>query len=96
MAAGNFLFSRAEDQARRDLQLMAANFLEPLLKYDYDWINGFVLRWGEEHPEVVRLAAIGPEGRDLMVFRRPREGERVFLVEEKVLFEELRTSLDRA
>ena len=83
----DFLFSRAEDQARRDLQLMAANFLEPLLKYDYGWINGFVLRWGEEHPEVVRLAAVDPEGRDLMVFRRHREGERAFLVEEKVLFQ---------
>ncbi|MFA6901346.1 MAG: PAS domain-containing sensor histidine kinase [Desulfurivibrionaceae bacterium] len=83
----NFLFSRAENQARRDLQLMAANFLEPLLKYDYDWINGFVLRWGEEHPEVVRLAAVGPEGRDLFAFNRPREGEKAFLVEEKVLFQ---------
>ncbi len=83
----NFLFSRAENQAHRDLQLMAANFLEPLLKYDYDWINGFVLRWGEEHPEVVRLAAIGPEGRDLVAFSRPREGARAFLVEEKVLFQ---------
>ena len=83
----NFLFSRAEDQARRDLQLMAANFLEPLLKYDYDWMNRFVLRWGEDHPEVVRLAAVGSEGRDLVVFSRPREGGRVFLVEEKVLFQ---------
>ncbi|MFH1020745.1 MAG: hypothetical protein V1782_09105 [Pseudomonadota bacterium] len=52
----NFLFSRAENQARRELQLMAADFLEPLLKYDYDWINGFLLRWGEEHPEVVTSA----------------------------------------
>jgi len=83
----SFLFSRAEDQARRDLQLMAANFLEPLLKYDYDWINGFVLRWGEEHPEVVRLAAVDPEGRDLVVFSRPSEGAKAFLVEEKVLFQ---------
>jgi len=84
----NFLFSRAEDQARRDLQLMAANFLEPLLKYDYDWINRFVLRWGEEHPEVVRLAAVSPEGRDLVAFARPSAGARAFLVEEKVVFQD--------
>jgi PAS domain S-box-containing protein len=85
----NFLFSRAENQARRDLQLMAANFVEPSLKYDYDWINGFVLRWGEEHPEVVRLAAIGQDGRDLFAFSRPRQEEtRDFLVEEKVLFQD--------
>ena len=83
----NFLFSRAEDQARRDLQLMAANFLEPRLQYDYDWINGFIQRWGEEHPEVVRLAAVGSEGRDLVAFSRLREGVKVFLVEEKVLFQ---------
>ena len=83
----NFLFSRAEDQARRDLQLMAANFLEPLLKYDYDWISGFVLRWGEEHPEVVRLAAVGPQGQELFAFNRPREGAKAFLVEEKVFFQ---------
>jgi len=83
----SFLFSRAEEQARRDLQLMAANFLEPILKYDYVWINGFVLRWGEEHPEVVRLAAIGPEGKELIVFRRPSEGAKTFLVEEKLLFQ---------
>jgi len=83
----NFLFARAEDQARRDLQLMAANFLEPILKYDYDWINRFVLGWGKEHPEVVRLVAIGPEGRELIAFSRPRVGASVFLVEEKVLFQ---------
>lgn len=83
----SFLFSRAEEQARRDLQLMAANFLEPLLKYDYDWINRFVLRWGEEHPEVVRLAAVSPEGQDLAVFSRPREGAKAFWVEEKVVFQ---------
>ena len=83
----NFLFSRAEEQVRRDLQLMAVNFLEPSLKYDYDWINGFVRRWGEEHPEVVRLAAIDPEGRDLFAFSRPGEGAKVFLVEEKVHFQ---------
>ena len=82
-----FLFSRAEDQARRDLQLMAANFLEPLLKYDYAWINGFVQRWGEEHQEVVRLAAVDAEGRELVGFSRPQEGARAFLVEEKLLFQ---------
>lgn len=83
----NFLFSRAEEQARRDLQLMAANFLEPLLKHDYDWINSFLLRWGEEHPEVVRLVAVGPEGGDLIVFSRPSEGERAFQAEEEVVFQ---------
>jgi len=83
----NFLFSRAESQAHRDLQLMAANFLEPILKYDYDWINRFVLRWGEEHPEVARLAVIGPEGRDLITFSRDRDGTRAFLAQEKVQFQ---------
>lgn len=84
----NFLFSHAEEQARRDLQLMAANFLEPSLKHDYDWINSFILRWGEEHPEVVRLAAVGPDGRDLLFFNRSREGgARVFLVEEEIVFQ---------
>ena len=83
----NFLFSQAQDQARSELQLMAGNFLDPLLKYDYDWINGFVLRWGEEHHEVVRLAAVGAEGRELVVFSRPREGAKVSYLEEKVLFE---------
>jgi PAS domain S-box-containing protein len=83
----NFLFSRAEDQAHRDLQLMAANFLEPLLKYDYAWINGFVQRWGEDHQEVVRLAAVDAAGRELVVFSRPQEGARAFLVEEDLLFQ---------
>jgi len=83
----NFLFSQAQDQARSDLQLMAGNFLDPLLKYDYDWIHSFVLRWGEEHHEVVRLAAVGAEGRELVVFSRPREGVKVSFLEKKVLFE---------
>ncbi|HIJ90530.1 MAG: PAS domain-containing sensor histidine kinase [Desulfobulbaceae bacterium] len=81
----NFLFSRAENQARRDLQLMAANFLEPLLQGDYDRIKGFVLRWGKEHPEVVHLAVVGSDGRELFAFNRPKDGERTFLVEEKLL-----------
>ncbi len=81
----NFLFSRAENQARRDLQLMAANFLEPRLKDDHEGIKGFILRWGEEHPEVMRLAATGSDGRDLVTFSRPKDGARAFLVEEKVI-----------
>ncbi|MDG4476354.1 PAS domain-containing sensor histidine kinase [Thiovibrio frasassiensis] len=83
----DFLYSRAENQARRDLQLMAANFIEPLIKYDYESITRFILRWGEEHPEVVRLAAVGPAGRDLITFSRPKEEGKFFLVEEKVRFQ---------
>lgn len=83
----NFLFSRAENQAHRDLQLMAANFLEPLLIYDYDWIKSFVLRWGKEHPEVLWLAAIDPEGRELVSFSRSGDEAKTFLVEEKAVFQ---------
>ena len=83
----NFLYSAAQHQARRDLQLIATYILDPLLKDDYPWMGRFLRRWGEEHPEVVRLAAMSPAGVELVSFNRPSPESALFQVEQDVRYQ---------
>jgi len=82
----NFLVADAENLARRDLHLMSSFFLDPLLRHDYELVQRILRQWGEEHPEVVRIDAILPNGKSLVSFSRPSQGEMVFQAEREVAF----------
>ncbi|HSR36619.1 MAG TPA: PAS domain-containing protein, partial [Desulfurivibrionaceae bacterium] len=81
-----FLLENAREQASRDLQLMGTFVLDPLLAYDFVWVDQFMSRWGKDHAEVIELAAVLPNGTTAVNFRRsPPEGAS-FLVSHRVDF----------
>ncbi len=66
-----FLLENAREQASRDLQLMGAFVVDPLLAYDFLWVDQFMTRWGKDHAEVIELTAVLPNGATVVNFRRP-------------------------
>lgn len=82
----NFLTEAAESQARRDLILLGSYSVEPLLGYDYTAVHRFLKQWGEEHPEVLRLAAIAPNSESTLVFERPAQPGKTYELYQRVSF----------
>jgi len=81
-----FLLENARAQASRDLQLMGAFVIDPLLAYDFLWVDQFMTRWGKEHAEVIELAAIIPSGVAVVNFQRPAPGGESFQLSHRVDF----------
>ncbi|MGV1099334.1 PAS domain-containing sensor histidine kinase [Thiovibrio sp. JS02] len=84
----DFLLAEAENQIRRDLQLISLSLRDPLLANDHLRISRFLSQWGDEHPEVVRLAAVLPSGGELLSLQRPVASGETFRVERKVSFQD--------
>ncbi|MEW6500773.1 MAG: PAS domain-containing sensor histidine kinase [Thermodesulfobacteriota bacterium] len=81
-----FLLADAREHARRDLQLMGTFVVDPLLAYDFLWVDQFMTRWGKEHGEVIELVAVLPNGAAMVNFRRPAGQDAVFQVSHRVDF----------
>lgn len=79
-----FLLENARKQASRDLQLMGAFVVDPLLAYDYLWVDQFMTRWGQDHTEVIDLVAILPNGATVVSFQRPSPPGSSFQVSHQV------------
>lgn len=81
-----FLLENAREQASRDLQLMGAFVIDPLLEYDFLWVDQFMTRWGRDHAEVIELTAVLPNGATVVKFQRPPAAGSSFLVSHRVDF----------
>ncbi|MEW6593435.1 MAG: ATP-binding protein [Thermodesulfobacteriota bacterium] len=81
-----FLLENARQQASRDLQLMGAFVVDPLLSYDFLWVDQFMTRWGRDHAAVIELSAVLPNGATVVNFRRPPPEGASFMVSHRVDF----------
>ncbi len=81
-----FLLENAREQASRDLQLMGAFVVDPLLAYDFLWVDQFMTRWGRDHAEVIELTAVLPNGTTVVEFQRPPLAGSSFLVSHRADF----------
>jgi len=82
----NFLMQNAESRLKRDLELVGDFIVDPLLEYDYSWVDQFVKRWAGDHGEILELRVTLPNGMDLVRFERPPESSASFRVTQEVRF----------
>jgi signal transduction histidine kinase len=76
----------AATHAKTELELVATFVTEPMLRYQFAYVEQFVLQWGEENKDVVLFRAFTPTGNLLTEYRRDRWTEHALEVRQKVVF----------
>lgn len=76
-----------EARANSEIALVAAMVTEPMLRYQFDYIEQFVKLWGAGNDRIISLQALSPEGIILVSFERNKSTKHVFPVEKTILFD---------
>lgn len=76
-----------EARANSEISLVAALVTEPMLRYQFDYIEQFVHVWGMENDRLVSLKAISPDGVALATYERKNAPKHVLHTEKTIFFE---------
>lgn len=74
-----------EIRADSEISLVAAMVTEPMLRYQFDYVEQFVRLWGVENDRIISLKTLSPDGVVLASYENKKSPEH-FLRKEKVIF----------
>jgi putative nucleotidyltransferase with HDIG domain len=81
------LMAQIHERAGEELAQAATFMTEPLLRYRFSDIELFIQQWSANNSEVVRFAALTPQGHTLTVFERPTDSPHLLVRERRIEFE---------
>ena len=76
----------ADARARTEMELVATFVTEPMLRFQFAYVEQFIQQWGEKNADVVLFRAVTPTGNLLTEYRRETGTEHPLEVKEKVVF----------
>ncbi len=82
----NLLVKEARHNVAHELQLIDTFARETLFRHDYAALKHFLIRWGEEYPDILEIKAVDPQGSELVHFTRPGSPAHRYHVQHKVRY----------
>jgi hypothetical protein len=81
------IMAELDERAAVELEQAATFMTEPLLRYRFSDIELFIQQWSANNTEVIRFAALTPQGQLLTVFQRPPASPHILAREKRIEFD---------
>jgi C4-dicarboxylate-specific signal transduction histidine kinase len=76
----------AEGHFWNEIEVVDTAIREPLLRRQYDELEQFLYRWGQENDEILEITAVMPDGSPLVKYQFPRQSTHPVSYEKQVEF----------